>query len=259
MPVLVLFRQLSLFAVLSLADLGLTGYLLGCGGGAYESNPVAAWWLEQFGWMGLTGFKLTTLALFAGVVVAVARRNPRTARRVVQLGCAALLVVVVYSSLLVPGVRADADRVGGIEANRQALDKVLLRQQAYAAVLNRLTNDLLYGRRSLAAAEETLAGLEEVRDPGWFKRMVERFPGYSLHELVSIRLILEAILSPGIDADQSAETARDLAAQFEACFGRTAPLPAPMAERKRRGGTPASPPTATSWVPIGERRFGCQR
>ena len=47
-----------LFIALSGADLFLTWRLLSSRGSAvYESNPVAAWFLGRFGWMGLTAFK----------------------------------------------------------------------------------------------------------------------------------------------------------------------------------------------------------
>src|SRR5919199_622006 len=49
--------KLCLFAVLSLADLGLTWQLLR-DGGAYESNPVAGWWLAHYGWAGVVAYSV---------------------------------------------------------------------------------------------------------------------------------------------------------------------------------------------------------
>ena len=60
---------LALYAVLSVADLGLTAALLRANGGAYESNPVAAACLERHGWNGLAAYKAEALGRLAAASV----------------------------------------------------------------------------------------------------------------------------------------------------------------------------------------------
>ena len=77
--------------LLSVADLKLTSALLHAGGGAYESNPVAAACLEQHGWHGLALYKAAGVVAFAGALCLLIRRSPKVAAGVVTFGCAVLL------------------------------------------------------------------------------------------------------------------------------------------------------------------------
>ena len=114
-------RKLALFAALSLADFALTRFLLERGGGAaYESNPVAAWWLTTFGWAGLAGFKLALVGLVVGLALVVSRYRPRAGGRVLAFGCSALLGVVLYSGFLVRGLAAEAGAPAAAESERAA-------------------------------------------------------------------------------------------------------------------------------------------
>lgn len=92
---------LVLFALLSLADLGLTWVLIRHGGGRVrESNPVALAWLAGYGWHGLAGFKAATVLVFSGVVVVLVRRRPRAGLLLVLFACFAVGSVVYYSCQL---------------------------------------------------------------------------------------------------------------------------------------------------------------
>lgn len=94
-------RKLFLFTALSLADLGMTVYLLHQGQGRiYESNPVANAWLAAFGWIGLAMFKAVTVLMVAGIAVFVSRSRPRTGGGILKFGCLATGGVVLYSCLL---------------------------------------------------------------------------------------------------------------------------------------------------------------
>src|SRR5438876_747608 len=86
---------LSSFLALSLADLYFTWQLFEQEGpGAVERNPVAQWVLAHHGWTGVTCFKLWTMLLVAMLMIAVARRRPRTAMRLLTGSCLLLGGVV---------------------------------------------------------------------------------------------------------------------------------------------------------------------
>lgn len=89
--------RLSLYVCLSLLDLLLTGIVLRYSDGKiYESNPIAAAWL-QYGWQGLVIFKVLGLLLVSLVSVFVSMRSPSTGRRLLTFACIAVGLVVVYS------------------------------------------------------------------------------------------------------------------------------------------------------------------
>jgi len=91
---------LTLFAILSAADLLLTSALLRANVGAYESNPVAAACLEQYGWGGLALYKIGAVVAFAGAVALLIRRRPKVGAAMVTLACLILLSVTSYSHRL---------------------------------------------------------------------------------------------------------------------------------------------------------------
>jgi hypothetical protein len=163
-------RKLALFAALCLADLALTWHLLHRpGAGAYESNPVAAWWLARFGWAGLAGFKLSLVLLVAALSLVVSRRRPRAAGRVLAFGCSALLAVVLYSGLLVRGVEAEAGRAaafgggraeeapGLVYENADVTDRAV---QGRLDVKRRLVADVADGRLALLEAAARFRDLD---------------------------------------------------------------------------------------------------
>src|SRR5262245_6912450 len=88
---------LGRYAALSVADLLLTRTLLTANTDAFESNPVAALWLEQYGWIGLAVFKAASVVVFAGAVLLLLSRRPAVAAGVVSLGCGVLMWVTTYS------------------------------------------------------------------------------------------------------------------------------------------------------------------
>jgi hypothetical protein len=222
-------RKLSFFVVLSLADLALTRFLLERqGGGAYEWNPVASWWLAQFGWTGLVEFKLGIVLLVAALTLIVSRRRPRAAGRILDFGCAALLAVIVYSGLLVPGVYAEADHTERLKAERQLLERQLVRSNTFMNLTSGLVNDLLSWRRSLGEAVEILSSAEKARDPEWLRTIAFHYPNLRQRELLGAWLIREAVFSAPEGAYGPAQVYRELNAQFRSCFGRSAPRPPDM-------------------------------
>ena len=93
---------LGIMFCLSLLDLFLSWKLIGPDGDQlFEINPIAAWWLTNYGWMGMALFKLG-VTLFLGVAMTViAWRRPRTGERVLVFAIGAQSTVVVYSVFLV--------------------------------------------------------------------------------------------------------------------------------------------------------------
>jgi hypothetical protein len=203
-------------------DLALTRFLLGQpGGGAYESNPFASWWLANFGWWGLVLLKVGIVLLMGSMTLAVSRRRPRVAGWVLGFGCTALLGVLVYSGLLVPEVLAQADQTRQREQRSQQLEGKCVPLQAYLDMVGKLRKDLVLRRRSLAEAVEMLSTTERVHDSEWQRHTGSRFPGYKGAEVVAALLIEEAVLSP--EASSKDLLHRELEAEFRSCFGRPSP------------------------------------
>lgn len=95
-------RRLSLlglvvFTLLSISDFVLTFALILSKRGAYESNPVAAAWLEKYGWRGLAGFKSLSALVVMIALGMVCWKRPRFGAWAVFVACAAMLAVAVYS------------------------------------------------------------------------------------------------------------------------------------------------------------------
>jgi hypothetical protein len=225
---LVLGRRQFLFAALSLADLALTRLVLWRGGGlACESNPVAAWWLERFGWAGLVGFKVAVVVLVGALAAVVSWHHPRAGRRLLAFGCSALLAVVLYSASLVYWVEAGPGSAAAatIRQNRESirgLERDAIRARAYEALLGRLAGDLAAQRRSLGEAVAALAQAEYVKDPQWRRRRQLGQPGCRKDECLAHTLALHTLDLVRADPYRSGQVRRDLEAQFRTNFGRPA-------------------------------------
>ncbi|HYT94516.1 MAG TPA: DUF5658 family protein [Gemmataceae bacterium] len=92
---------ITLFVLLSAADLALTCYLLGQSNGQfYEANWLAGSVLTRFGFAGLAVFKVLMVVFVSTLVGIIAARRPSAARRVASFACLAVGIVVVYSVTL---------------------------------------------------------------------------------------------------------------------------------------------------------------
>jgi hypothetical protein len=243
-------RKLFLFTALSLADLGLTWFLLERSEGrGSESNPVASWWLTHFGFAGLAGFKVGIVLFVAVLALILTRRRPRAAGGVLTFGCTALLAVVVYSGFLVHDVRADGAEREEAEAVGRDLDRKAAQEQAAWALLGRLGRDLAARRTTLAEAVPTLASCERFQDPGWLRALETVHPDETLSEILAARLAAAALDAAANDPAGAEQLARDLDAQFRSCFGRPAP-PFPTPRALPPTGPGFMPPLAyTHWSP----------
>jgi hypothetical protein len=230
-----------LFALLNLADFGLTWYLLRAGGGAvYESNPVAAWWLGRYGWLGLAGFKAAAVALAAGLGVIVFLRRPQAGHRVLGFGCAALAAVVLYSAYLCNDLRRrpaglDSAEAARIQESEERLDAGLRRARTFRQVLTAAAEDLRGGRCALQEAVGRLAATEQASDAAFMRRFQLYYPGRGERECLALALVNH------IDSDQDTSAAgatlrRDLETQFVALYGRPFPPRVSTGPSRRNGG-----------------------
>ncbi len=221
-------RKLFLFLALSAADFALTWLLLQrAGGRASESNPVAFWWLDHFGWPGLAGFKLGLVGVVAAVVRVVARHRLPAARLVLRFGCSTLLAVVLYSGFLLYGVEAgaasEAAELRQIWNRTRELDRQTARLRDYYVLLSFLQEELAEGRQTLAEAVEALAQSETVRDPRWPVWDRPDLLALSKNEGLAVWLMCQTLTSLTGDPGRWKQVARDLDAQFRSSFGHPPP------------------------------------
>jgi hypothetical protein len=193
-------RQI-LFVLLSVADLALTCWLLRRSGGqAYEANPVAAWWLARHGAVGLACFKAAAVLLVLGLAALIARYRPRVGGCILTLGCASLVVVILYSAvlsrfaLLSPEQRArwlEEELAQERDIMNRDTQGSLLRQEAFRAWRKELCDDLIAGRSTLRAAVDRVLASQTGRDPTWQRGLVPFDPEGSVPERVALSLILD--------------------------------------------------------------------
>lgn len=92
---------LALYVVLGAIDFIDTYALIRTGDGTiYESNPVAATWLKEYGWKGLAAFKILITIVLVTTLLLVRRRRPQLAAVLATVACLTLLSVVLYSRKL---------------------------------------------------------------------------------------------------------------------------------------------------------------
>jgi hypothetical protein len=100
----------SVYLVLSASDLMMTVSLLKSDREAYESNPVAAACLQQYGWPGLVVYKSSAAFLTVFAVVFLVRIRPAIGAGVITFGCLVLLSVTTYSRQLIQESEQHAQR-----------------------------------------------------------------------------------------------------------------------------------------------------
>jgi Domain of unknown function (DUF5658) len=93
---------LMLFSILSGCDLLFTWLLLQWPEGKFqESNPLAAAWLQSYGWSGLIIYKAVMATSFLLASLYIAHSQPRKADRMVNAGCLLIGCVLAYSYYLI--------------------------------------------------------------------------------------------------------------------------------------------------------------
>lgn len=218
--------RLAVFALLGVADLGLTWKLIHSGHGhVYESNPVAGAWLECYGWTGLAVFKTLAMLLVGLSAVYVSWHRPRTGRRLLTFGCLVTAGVVIYSCFLLgflggPASASLEDDVRRTEQFGRELDRDLQHERAYFSLVQRLGHDLRAGRSSLADAVQELARSEKGRDPHWLDRLHACYPNRSDTECLALHLTFRAVKQAQEGGVPWQLLAEQLQTDFETNYGR---------------------------------------
>src|SRR5438874_2221832 len=152
-------RRPILIAFLSAADFLLTWYLLHeSRGRVLEGNPIAAWLLDRFGWLGLAGFKGLIAALIAGSYIALTVYCPRMAQRVFLFACAVLVSVIGYSGVLAYDLKSRPASPEEVEISRSwDLEKKSTISHERHYLLEKLSNSLAEGQIPLLEAVERFA------------------------------------------------------------------------------------------------------
>ena len=89
----------TLFVAVNLMDIVMTSLLLNTGQ-FFETNPIANYVLNEWGFAGVTAFKLIVVALVMLIANIIAIKRIRTSRRLLHFGTAIVGSVVAYSSVL---------------------------------------------------------------------------------------------------------------------------------------------------------------
>ncbi len=223
------YGKLLMFALLSGLDLFLTWHLLEQRAGqVYESNPIARWWLEQHGWLGLVFFKSSVVLVVAGLALLISRYRPRTGGWVLVFACSTLALVVLYSSSLAGFMCRQPEVVAAGELEHQAerdrlLDQRLHAIREYNALLGRLGDDWLAGRCTLSEAVRQLAGTSNARNPSWLQLIYQRYPGHTTEQCLAANLLDHVRVSQTHSQSVDPQVLSQLAAEYQARYGVIAP------------------------------------
>ncbi len=89
----------TVFVLVNLMDIVMTSLLLNTGQ-FVESNPIANFVLAEWGFPGVTAFKLIVVAMVMLIANIIATRRIRTSRLLLQFGTLIVGCVVAYSGVL---------------------------------------------------------------------------------------------------------------------------------------------------------------
>lgn len=223
------FGKVSLFALLSLADLFLTWLLLAQGEGQiYESNPLARWWLERHGWLGLVAFKLSTTLLVVGLAMTISASRPRTGGWVLVFACSVLALVILYSSSLAGFISRPADSPEGGDLERQAerdrfLDQRIKDIKEYNKVSIDVQDQWLGERCTLAQAVQQLARTANARNADWLRVMHGHYPHCTTEQCLAANLLDHALALLESDPSAYRRVVPRLVTEYQAAYGAAPP------------------------------------
>lgn len=89
----------TLFVLVNVMDIVMTSLLLNTGQ-FIESNPIANYVLSEWGFAGVTAFKLIVVSMVMLIANIIAVRRIRTSRRLLHFGTLVVGGVVAYSGVL---------------------------------------------------------------------------------------------------------------------------------------------------------------
>ncbi len=90
--------EVSVFILVGVLDIVMTNLLLRHG--AVEANPVARFFLNNWGFRGMIAFKMVTITFVIVIAQIVAQHKMSSAKRILYLGTAIVGIVVCYSAVL---------------------------------------------------------------------------------------------------------------------------------------------------------------
>ncbi|HBE67183.1 MAG TPA: hypothetical protein DDW52_03445 [Planctomycetaceae bacterium] len=94
-------NETTYFILVNVMDIFMTYLLLNLG--AVEANPVAAFFIDSWGFSGMIAFKLVLVAAVCVISQVVATRRLSYARGILWTGIVVVGIVVVYSLRLLVG------------------------------------------------------------------------------------------------------------------------------------------------------------
>jgi hypothetical protein len=193
--------KLLLFLLLSGTDLLLTMVLLTQGSGVvYEGNPIAAWLLASYGWVGVAVFKGLTVLLAVALSVLVFVLRPRSGHRVLTCACTLVAVVVLYSASLAVAVVPDSWRLTpeaetAITAESLRFDALRQEGDRYREVLVLISDDLFLGRCSLAEGVDRLKKTAKANNPDWLQTLQKCYPGLDERSCLAANIVQNTIVA----------------------------------------------------------------
>jgi len=163
---------LKLFILLSLADLGLTAWmLLRHPQWVSESNPVANWWLANLGLGGMAAFKVLTVLVVWYVSWRLLTSRRWLSHGVLIVGCLTVLAVVAYSSSLARNLSSASEDMSQVEELSQTLDVKWAKLHAHTTLVKRVCRELGRNQVTLKEAVELVEQSEHSQDPSWVAQM----------------------------------------------------------------------------------------
>jgi hypothetical protein len=151
---------------------------------------------------------------------------------VVLLSVALLATMLVVHCGFLPFAESGRTEAPGLpeldlEAESRKLDWQLQSTDAHRELLDRLSAELIAGRRTLPEAADLLADFSRRRTGEWLRGVGRRYPGRSEEASVAAAVVYFTLcrLQDGNPADE--DTARRLAAEYRACYGVPMMLPEP--------------------------------
>lgn len=94
-------NETTYFILVNVLDLFMTYLVLAVQG--IEANPIAAFFLDRWGFPGMIAYKMVIVAVVCTISQVVAQRNMRYARGLLWLGIIVVGLVVLYSVRLLAG------------------------------------------------------------------------------------------------------------------------------------------------------------
>lgn len=210
------------FTTLSLTDLLLTWWLIERSGRLIqEGNPLADWCLSSYGWSGLAGFKIGMVGLVILLTHVIARKQPAAAKQLLRFACVLLTLVVCYSAVLGRTAKTPAEVVAEVNRDFAANDPYARAMHqdtlAYSELLNRVVDDLLTQRCTLAAALDRLLQWKKNQDPVHRRALLAVFGGRTVEECLA-RQLMEFVA-----ASEHYSTGWGIEEQYAALFGNCDP------------------------------------